>query len=73
LSTTGKPMGDAWITDRVAEALKTSPVADAVASAIEEQLKGTMRERTLRSGELSELAKSLLTAVTKPLDGEPAG
>jgi hypothetical protein len=65
-------MDEAWITARVAEALKTSPVADAVASAIEEQLKGTMRERALRPAELTELAKSLLAAVTKPLAGEPA-
>jgi hypothetical protein len=65
-------MDDAWITARVAEALKTSPIADAAASALEEQLKGTMRERALRPGELTELAKSLLTAVTKPLPGEAA-
>lgn len=65
-------MDDIWITARVAEALKTSPVAEVVAWSIEEQLKDTMRERALRPGELAALATSLLTAATKPQAGEPA-
>jgi hypothetical protein len=60
-----------WITARVAEALETSPVAEAVASSIEEQLTSSMRERPLRAGELAALATSLLTAVTKPQAEEP--
>lgn len=53
-------MSDEWIDGRVDAAHKACPVADAVASAIKEQLKDLLRTRPLRPPELTALAKSLL-------------
>ncbi len=63
---------DDWIAKRVDTARKACPVADEVALAIKVQLRGTMRERTLRPGELTALAKTLLDAVNNPPDEEAA-
>jgi hypothetical protein len=61
-----KPMDDDWVTTRVNGARKALSVSDAVTTAIKDQLNGTMRERALRPGELTELAKTLLAAVNNP-------
>lgn len=63
---------DDWIAKRVDTALKSCPVADEVGLAIKAQLQGTMRERALRPGELTALAKTLLDAVNSPPDEELA-
>lgn len=63
---------DDWIAKRVDTARKAYLVADEVALAIKAQLHGTMRERTLRPGELTALAKTLLEAVNNPPDEEAA-
>ena len=57
---------DDWISKRIDEALQAHPVADDVASTIKERLAGTMRERTVRAGELTELAKILVDKITVP-------
>ena len=63
---------DDWIAKRIETARKASPIADNVAMAIKVQLQGTMRERTLRPGELATLSKTLLDAVNNPPDEEAA-
>jgi hypothetical protein len=66
-----KPKDDDWVTTRVNGARKALPVSDAVATAIKDQLNGTMRERALRPGELAEVAATLLAAVNNPPVKEP--
>jgi hypothetical protein len=60
-----------WITARLQEAATTAPVAAAVSAAIKHQLSGLMRERALRPGELTELAKKLLALPAPGLDETP--
>lgn len=61
-----------WISKRVDTAREACPVADAIALAIKAQLQGTMRERALRSAELTALAKTLLDEVNNPAGEEAA-
>jgi hypothetical protein len=70
--TMAEPMDATWVAKRVNEAAKASPVSDTVVTAIEDELNGTMRERALRPGELTELAKRLLAAVSVPSLRGPA-
>lgn len=63
---------DDWIAKEIDTARRACPVADEVAVAIKVQLQGTMRERALRPGELTALAKTLLDAVNNPPDQEAA-
>ena len=63
---------DDWIAKRIDTARKACPVADKVALVIKVQLQETMRERTLRPGELIILAETLLDAVNNPPDDEAA-
>jgi hypothetical protein len=55
-----------WSSKRIDAARKTNAVSDAVASALEIQLEGTMRERPLRTSEQAKLAASLLEALEAP-------
>ena len=59
-----------WIESRVDAARTSCPVADAVASAIKEQLYETMRSRALRSAEQTAIAKSLLAMLGEPPAGD---
>ena len=59
---TASEQSDEWITERIAQAVKKSSVANAVAVEIKDKLNGIMRERALRPAELSTLAKTLLEA-----------
>ncbi len=52
-----------WITKRVAQALVTCPATDAVVSAVELQLRGTIRERPLNAAELAKISKLLIAVV----------
>ncbi len=61
-----------WIEKRVDTAREACPVPDVVALAIKAQLQETMSERTLRRGELTALAETLLDAMNNPPDGEAA-
>lgn len=63
---TAPAQSNGWITERIAQALKKSSVANAVVLEIENKLEGTMRERALRPAELGTLAKSLLEAKDEP-------
>jgi hypothetical protein len=60
-----------WIKARLDEAAAAAPVSPTVSTAINEQLRGLMRERALRPGELTELAKKLLALPAPPLGGAP--
>jgi hypothetical protein len=60
-----------WIAKRVQEVQAATPVREAVASRLEEELAGTMRERSLRTAELAALARALITA-TDPAEEEGA-
>jgi hypothetical protein len=51
-----------WIAKRIREAQAAAPVGEAVASRLEKELAGTIRERALRNTELAELARELLAA-----------
>ncbi len=53
------------------EAQAATPVGEAVASRLEEELAGTMRERALRNAELAALARALIAA-TDPTTTEDA-
>jgi hypothetical protein len=59
-------MDNDWINTRIAEALKAAPVADGVVATIREGLHGALREHAVRGAEATELAKTLLTAVSDP-------
>jgi hypothetical protein len=63
---------DDWITKRINAALHAQPVADAIASAIKNHLRGAMRERALKPAELAKTANSLLTQVGDPPAKESA-
>lgn len=60
-----------WIAKRIQEAQQATPVRETVASLLQEQLTGKMRERALRGTELAELAKKLIAA-TEPPETESA-
>ncbi|MGO9684090.1 MAG: hypothetical protein ACLPTZ_16165 [Beijerinckiaceae bacterium] len=60
-----------WIAKRMREAQAATPVGEAVASRLEEELAGTMRERALRNAELAALARALIAA-TDPTTTEDA-
>jgi hypothetical protein len=51
-----------WIAKRILEAQTAAPVDAAVASHLETELTGTMRERALRNAELADLARVLIAA-----------
>lgn len=55
-----------WVTLRLDEAAKKAPASTAVSAAIKQQLNGVMRERALRPGELTILAKALLALPPDP-------
>lgn len=55
-----------WIAKRILEARTAAPVGDPVASRVEKELVGTMRERSLRPAELAELARGLIAATGLP-------
>jgi hypothetical protein len=51
-----------WIAKRIAEAKKAAPVSEAVASLLEKQLSGPLRDSALRRSELADLAEKLISA-----------
>jgi hypothetical protein len=55
-----------WIAKCILEARTAALVSEAVASCLEKELAGTLQERSLRSGELDELAKTLIAATNSP-------
>ena len=55
-----------WIAKRILEAQTAAPVEAGVASRLETELTGTMRERALRNAELADLARVLIAANDPP-------
>lgn len=55
-----------WIAKRILEAQAAAPVEAVVASRLEKELNGTMRERALRNAELADLARQLIAAAAAP-------
>jgi hypothetical protein len=58
-----------WIAKRIMEAQTAAPVDAVVASRLETELTGTMRERALRNAELADLARALIAASDPPKSG----
>jgi len=61
-----------WITKRIEAARKTHAVSDGIATVLQTQLKGTMRERPLRTSEQATVAKALLEALDATTAAKPA-
>ena len=65
-------MPENWIENRIDEASKIAPIPNPVISIIKDQLNGKIREGTLLSSELDNIAKTLLKAMNDiSLEGTP--
>jgi len=60
-----------WIVKRIREAQIATPVGEIIASRLEEELAGTMRERSLRNSELAALARALIAAASPVAEDAP--